>query len=490
MQWSFFFRCGLALFCGSQCLHPNASRSSEPTFLGDTGTDIEKARLHIRERKATRLRWELATTLGEYDRIGKKDPRWNEPTRNALTQNAYLIAGDSDADDRREKIKAAFEKALAAGCTDPLVTYFALRLGCHPADASMAELADRFATVERQLQESQYPAIRKCYAALRAAEYAWKAVKAVSGGDSQKFANSMLGLLNRAGTQYVMVLEDPLANRDSVYDLTENALLDFARDAPAGRLQILEPVAKFLQNNKSKIAGDDPGAGLIEGDFWSQYAWDARSSNWSSEVTAEGWRLFAERLEKAEQVLEKAWEKDPHDSHIAIQMMTVELGQGKGRERLETWFRRAMNADPDSCTACQKKLLYLQSKWYGSEAEALAFGRQCLATANWSSRIPFVVLTAHIDLAEISDAPERYWTRAEVWADIRQLYDGFLAGNPNSIYDLSGYALYAYRAEQWKLASELFAALGDKPDLRELKCTMQEYQQMRRTAAARTQGSR
>jgi hypothetical protein len=489
MNFNFLFRKALMLLCTLHCLVPSTARSNESSFLGDAGIDVEKARSYVREQKAKRLRWELATTLGEYDRIGKKDVRWNEAVRNALVQNAYLIAGDSDADDRREEIKAAFEKALAAGCTDPLVTYFALRLGSHPPHASAAELADRFATIEAELQDSQYPAIRKCYASLRAAEQAWKAIKLSPGSDSQKFANSMLPLLHRAATQFLVLLQDASANRGSIYTLSENALFDFAREAPCGRNQVFEPVAEFFEKNSSTRIANNPGYGLIEGDFWTQYAWDARSSNWSTEVTDHGWELFAQRLHKAEQVLENAWAKDPHDPHIAIEMMTVELGQGKSRDRLETWFRRAMNADPDSCTACQKKLLYLAPKWYGSEAEVLAFGRQCLATANWASRIPFVVLTAHIDLAEMSDAPIRYWTGAEVWADVQQLYGGFLAGNPNSVYDLSGYALYACRAEQWKLANELFAVLGDKPDLRALKCTMEEYRQMRRIAAAKGQAS-
>ena len=36
------------------------------------------------------------------------------------------------------------------------------------------------------------------------------------------------------------------------------------------------------------------------------------------------------------------------------------------------------------------------------------------------------------------------------------LYQAALTANPDSAYDRSGYALYVYRAEQWKLADELF----------------------------------
>jgi hypothetical protein len=478
----------IIFFFALHCLRSNAWSNNDPSFLGDSGIDVEKARSHIREQNTKRLRWELATTLEQYDRIGNKDVRWDEGARDALNQNAHLLVGEHKTDNGRDEIKAAFQKALAAGCTDPLVGYFGLRLGCYPQKTPPAELAKLYGRVEEKLQASEYPAVRKCYASLRAAEQSFKATKASShGSPSAESIDSVSALLGRAETQFEKVLRDASANRDSVYDLAENAFLGLARDVPSGRGQVLDPLARFFENNKSTIIGDDAGTGLIEGNFWAQYAWDARTSKWANEVTDEGWKLFTERLQKAQRVLEKAWEKDPTDPRIAVEMMTVELGQHESRERLETWFRRAMDADPDSYEACKKKMLYLEPKWHGSEAEVLGFGHQCLATSNWQSRIPFILLFAHTELARQSDRPRQYWTRSDVWADVQKLYGACLAANPNSIFDRSGYALNAYRAEKWKLASELFTALSDKPDLRALDCSMEEYEQMRRTAAAKAQ---
>lgn len=42
---------------------------------------------------------------------------------------------------------------------------------------------------------------------------------------------------------------------------------------------------------------------LAEANYWSSYAWHARGHGYSSSVTPEGWRLFNERMEKAEQIL-------------------------------------------------------------------------------------------------------------------------------------------------------------------------------------------
>jgi len=204
-------------------------------FLGDPGVDVEKARSHMREKRAERLRWELVTTLGDYERVGKKDVRWDDAAREALTQNAHLLAGEREADNRRDEIKGAFQKALSAGCTDPLIGYFSLRCGCYPPSTSPAELANLFANVERSLQASQYAAILKCYASLRAAEQVFKVHKMPKQNASPDSMNTISALLSRAESQFVTLLRDASANRDSVYDLAENAFFDFARDAASGR---------------------------------------------------------------------------------------------------------------------------------------------------------------------------------------------------------------------------------------------------------------
>jgi hypothetical protein len=469
------------------CLGPLTSGAqANSSFLGDPGTDVEAARAKLREQRAARLRWELATTVEAYDRIGTKNPRWDAAARDALTRYAEFLACTSDNKCGGE-LKGAFQKALSAGCTDPLIIYFGLRLDCYPRDISALDLAKLYTNAEERLQASGYPPIRKCYASVRAAEQAWKArdtTARTTNSETLALTNSVPALLARAEIQFEYLLRDESANRDSIYDLAEKAFLDVARDTPYGQTQVFEPLARLFVVNTSKIAGDAPGAGLIEGSFWVASAWSARGSGWSSSVTGNGWKLFGEYLQKAQTVLERAWAADPSDPNIAIQMMTVELGQGLGRDRLETWFRRAMDADPDSCEAAHKKMLYLEPRWHGTTEELLKFAHQCFDTGNWSSRIPFVLISAHIDLAYLSDRPNEYWKRPEVWNEVENFYSVYLAWNPNSSYDRSSYAMTALRADKWKIADEQFAALGDKADLKAMNCSAAQYKSFRQIAAA------
>lgn len=487
-----------------------SATEANSSFMGNPGTDVEAARAKLRDKRTDRLRWELATTIDAYNRIGTKNPRWYEAAQSALKGYGEFLAKNCD-NDCGENLKGAFEKALAAGCDDPLVVYFSLRLGCYPAETSSVDLAKLYSNVEERLQASEYPPIRKCFASVRAAQQAMQASHGetrLSATQASDLLHSVPSLLRRAETEFEEVVQDPSANRDSVYELEENALLEVAKETPFACTTVFDPLGKFFDNrravisngdtsttsspcacktNKPKITTNGTPAGLIEGTFWVLSAWNARGSGWSNTVSDPGWKLFNERLQKAQTILEKAWAIDPSDPNIAIEMMNVELGQGLGRERLETWFRRAMDADPDSCRAAHGKMLYLEPKWYGTEEELMEFAHQCVATGNWKSRIPFVLISAHSDLAGASRQSNDYWKQPEVWNEVEKFYMAAFAHNPDSPYDRSYYALIAYRAEKWKLADELFSVLGDKPDLIALKCSMANYDQMRKYAATKAQ---
>ena len=43
---------------------------------------------------------------------------------------------------------------------------------------------------------------------------------------------------------------------------------------------------------------------------------------------------------------------------------------------------------------------YLQLKWYGSAAEVIAFGRECVTSKEWKDRVPLILWEAHRMLAD------------------------------------------------------------------------------------------
>jgi hypothetical protein len=200
---------------------------------------------------------------------------------------------------------------------------------------------------------------------------------------------------------------------------------------------------------------------LYKGVNYKDYAWDARGSGWANTVTEDGWKNMKERLATAEEALTAAWKIDPEDTRFATEMIGVELGQGKGREHMELWFKRAMEAAPFNFEACKKKLYYLEPKWHGSREEMLDFGHELLADGNWEARLPLILVDAHFALARYEKG-QAYWTTQGVWEDVQAVYEAYLKFDPDSTHDRSMYAKLACWCGQWTAAHAQFQKLGDK----------------------------
>jgi len=227
---------------------------------------------------------------------------------------------------------------------------------------------------------------------------------------------------------------------------------------------------------------------LIKGRFNIKYAWQARGTDWADKVSDEGWKLLKERLSVAEEALDQAWKLNPKDEQIALQMMALELGQGKGRQRMELWFDRAMKLNTNSYAACNSKCYYLEPKWYGSPQEMLKFGRECLESKIWGGRVPLILVEVHYSLAQYLKGDERkkYWKRPDVWKDIKASYDLFLERHPAAEDYRNYYARYAYWGEQWDEMLKQLKLL--KPDEYDLFGGKTEYEKLVKLAIDRVAG--
>jgi hypothetical protein len=180
-------------------------------------------------------------------------------------------------------------------------------------------------------------------------------------------------------------------------------------------------------------------------------------------VTANGRKLFEERLAEAEKALDKAWKLNPKDERIACQMITIELGQGRSRSRMEMWFKRATDLNPNYWDAFEAKLYYLEPKWYGSQEDMLEFGRECVDSKKWGGHVPLILKEAHEKIVKYVPPKEQpgYWKRPEVWKDINAAFEKFFKLNPEEIGWRHNYALYAYKAEQWDVLNREIPLLGE-----------------------------
>jgi hypothetical protein len=161
--------------------------------------------------------------------------------------------------------------------------------------------------------------------------------------------------------------------------------------------------------------------------------------------------------------LNTAWKLDRNEPRIAVKMISVELGQGKGRDRMELWFQRAMTADPNNYDACDAKLQYIEPKWYGSVADMLKFGHECVENEQWGGHVPLILMDVHVAIQrEFANEAEKadYWKQPQVWTDLKSAFDRFFELNPAEIGWYHNYAWYAYQAGDWATLNKVIPKLG------------------------------
>jgi hypothetical protein len=402
--------------------------------------------------KQSRLNWNLKTTVGAYQEIGNNDPKWDEPATNALAEFAVSRSQSFSAnEDWTTVVRTNCDAAVQAGCDDPMIRYLYIRF-CMSQTNSAQDFSDAFCRVEADMQKSSYPSIRKFYASLRALNQLYETYH--TNADRDKVHVLATDIMD----DLMQMLGDKASPPDEVYDACHETLVTYS-----GGKEAYENCYSKIEQSLFANWPKESVSFLLKGEAYIQMAWLARGSGYANTVTDEGAKTFAVDLAIADKSLNQAWNLNPRDSRIPLQMMQAELGQSTGRDTMELWFNRAMELNPNDYDACSAKLFYLEPKWYGLTDAMLEFGRECVTNTTWGGRVPLILEAAHNNICnEYIDESERtnYWSQPEVWADIKSAYERFFELNPDATRYYHNYARYAYRAEDWDKLNELIPKLG------------------------------
>jgi hypothetical protein len=117
------------------------------------------------------LEWNRKTLLGDYEKAGSKNPKWDEDARAALEQFAqFRAARRADAGENVRQIGLAVTRAMASGCDDPMISYLQLCFVSWVATNSSRAYAEQFRKTADRLAQSSYSPVRKFYAGYGASE--------------------------------------------------------------------------------------------------------------------------------------------------------------------------------------------------------------------------------------------------------------------------------------------------------------------------------
>ena len=101
----------------------------------------------------------------------------------------------------------------------------------------------------------------------------------------------------------------------------------------------------------------------------TSYGWKARSSNYADKVTEEGWKIFAERLQRALAGLEQAGRLKDSCPVYGSTLQRIALGLEFDRARYDKIFAQAIQDHPDYEYYYNARATYLLPRWNGRRGE-------------------------------------------------------------------------------------------------------------------------
>lgn len=388
--------------------------------------DPQKRPLVLSQPASTRRDWALQSLLRGYRESGKTNAQWDAEMEAAF--EAYCEYTRVSLDNWPE-LRQALDATLATGCDDPMLAYMRVR---YRVEGTLKQVtAADYLQASLEMAKGGYHPLFKFMAGLRAAQ-------AVRDADSKL---RVPGLLTWTTLQAEDVARDTNAPVNEVFQIASLWLAhSHSKEWIAFITSDLEPI---LLTNWGQTERWHRFHGRLE----TRRAWGERGGGYADTVTGDGWQGFGDHLALAEDALTTAWGMNTNIEETAYLMMRVELGQGQGLDRMETWFNRAMAINTNFYAAASLMSFYLEPRWYGSDAQALAFARSCVSSEEWGGRVPLILADLHRSLAryyELTESPE-YWHQSHVQQDVQTSYERFFQLNPEYVRWRHNYAKDAFQ---------------------------------------------
>lgn len=184
-------------------------------------------------------------------------------------------------------------------------------------------------------------------------------------------------------------------------------------------------------------------AATAEAEYWIQYAWNARGGGYASSVSPDGWKLFQERLEKAEDVLLESREYAAEAPIWYEQMIRVQTGLGRSAEERNGTFIEGVKKFKDYLPLYLDMAGWLVPRWGGSWELADQF-------VTWSSEYtkPFMgnVMYARLywRLSGFASSEAKLFEETKAsWPRMKSGFEDLMRQYPRSKWNQNNYAKFA-----------------------------------------------
>jgi len=184
---------------------------------------------------------------------------------------------------------------------------------------------------------------------------------------------------------------------------------------------------------------------LVRGLAGIDWAWKARGHGYSSTVSDQSARVFAERLSAARIDLEEAVRRDKGCVEALKGLISVAMGLGQPEDEARSIFERAVKADPTHLPAYTAMANYLLPRWFGTPEKLFGFVEKAIADHPQEPGLQLVACYAH----ELVEAGGAHYRTPEVLRQVLASADLVLA-------------CYLRCAEAWRRKGQACEGLNDQ----------------------------
>lgn len=181
---------------------------------------------------------------------------------------------------------------------------------------------------------------------------------------------------------------------------------------------------------------------LADADYWVSYAWNARGGGFASSVTPDGWRLFKERMETAEKVLNDA---KPYASQMPSwynKMIIIQSALDRPAEERDKIFLDGARKYKTYYPTYFTMLRFLSPKWggsWGTVDNLVKWSVDNTKETDGNSMYARLYWYASGDFPAGRLFKETHAT----WPKMKQGFEDLMARHPKSKWNLNNFARFA-----------------------------------------------
>ena len=192
-----------------------------------------------------------------------------------------------------------------------------------------------------------------------------------------------------------------------------------------------------------------------------RWAWVARGNGMANTVTAEGWKLFDERIQESLDVLNAAAKLHERCPRWYSEMMIVGLAQGWDEPKMREVFEQGIQFEPEYFDLYKQMAMYLLPKWEGKPGEAVDFAT---SSADRVGGEQGDAIYFHIAVSVVGKNGRNYGVKEMDWARIQRGYQAITAQYGTTGRLKNKMAWFAYRFRDAAVARQQFELIGDRWD--------------------------